>query len=75
MAEAILKDKKTVLSCCAYCDREYGAGGYFVGVPVVLGKTGVEKIIELDLNESERAQFETSLAHVKQLAAKVDKLL
>jgi len=75
MAEAILKDKKTVLSCCAYCNREYGVGGHFVGVPVVLGKTGVEKIIELDLNESERAQFETSLAHVKQLAAKVDKLL
>ena len=75
MAEAILKDKKTVLSCCAYCNREYGVGGYFVGVPVVLGKTGVERIIELDLNESERAQFEKSLAHVKQLAAKVDRLL
>jgi len=75
MAEAILKDKKTMLSCCAYCNREYGVGGHFVGVPVVLGKTGVEKIIELDLNESERAQFEKSLAHVKQLAAKVDRLL
>jgi len=75
MAEAILKDKKTVLSCCAYCDREYGAAGYFVGVPAVLGKNGVEKIIELDLNEAEQAQFDKSLAHVKQLAAKVDKLL
>ena len=75
MTEAILKDKETVLSCCAYCNREYGVGGHFVGVPVVLGKTGVEKIIELDLNESERAQFEKSLAHVKQLAAKVDRLL
>ena len=75
MAEAILKDKKTVLSCCVYCEREYDAGGYFVGVPAVLGKTGVEKIIELDLNRSERAQFSTSLAHVKQLAEKVDKLL
>ena len=75
MAEAILKDKKTLLSCCAYCDSEYHAGGYFVGVPVILGKNGVEKVIELDLNESERAQFEKSLAHVKQLAAKVDKLL
>jgi malate dehydrogenase len=75
MAEAILKDKKTMLSCCAYCNREYGVGGHFVGVPVVLGKTGVEKIIEFDLNESERAQFEKSLAHVKQLAAKVDRLL
>lgn len=75
MAEAILKDKKTVLSCCTYCDSEYNVGGYFVGVPVVLGKNGVEKIIELDLNESEQAQLEKSLAHVKQLVAKVDKLL
>jgi len=75
MAEAILKDKKTVMSCCAYCDSEYGVGGYFVGVPVILGKNGVEKIIELDLNQSEQAGFEKSLAQVKQLAAKVDKLL
>jgi len=75
MAEAILKDKKTVMSCCAYCDSEYDAGGYFVGVPVVLGKDGVEKIIELDLNDSERAQLQKSLTHVKQLTAKVDALL
>jgi malate dehydrogenase len=75
MAEAILKDKKTVLSCCAYCDSEYDAGGYFVGVPAVIGRDGVEKIIELDLNETERGQFEKSLAHVKQLAAKVDAIL
>jgi len=75
MAEAILRDKKTVMSCCAYCDNEYDAGGHFVGVPVVLGKNGVEKIIELDLNKSERDQFKKSLAHVKQLALKVNKLL
>jgi malate dehydrogenase len=75
MAEAILKDKKTEVSCCAYCDSEYDAGGYFVGVPVVLSKNGVEKIIELDLNDSERAQFQKSLAHVKHLAEQVDKLL
>jgi malate dehydrogenase len=75
MAEAILKDKRTVLSCCAYCDRQYDAGGYFIGVPAVLGKSGVEKVIELDLNKSEKSQFEKSLAHVKQLAAKVDELL
>jgi len=75
MAEAILKDKKAVMSCCVYCDREYGAGGYFVGVPVVLGKNGVERVIELDLNRSEQAQFEKSIAHVKQLVVKVDKLL
>jgi len=75
MAEAILKDKKTEVPCCAYCDSEYDAGGYFVGVPVVLGKNGVEKIIELDLNDSELAQFQKSLAHVKHLAEQVDKLL
>ncbi len=75
MAEAILKDKKTEVSCCAYCDSEYDAGGYFVGVPVVLGENAIEKIIELDLNDSERAQFQKSLAHVKHLAEQVDKLL
>jgi malate dehydrogenase len=75
MAEAILKDKKTVISCCVYCENQYNAGGYFIGVPAVLGKNGVEKVIELDLNDSEREQFEKSLAHVKQLAAKVDELL
>lgn len=75
MAEAILKDKKTVLSCCAYCDREYGVGGYFVGVPAVLGKNGVERIIELNLTKSERAEFNKSLAHVRQLVGKVNELL
>ncbi len=75
MADAILSDKKAVISCCAYCDTEYDAGGYYVGVPVVLGKDGVEKIIELELNDSELAQFKKSLDHVKQLAEQVDKLL
>ena len=75
MVEAIMKDRKTVISCCAYCDSEYDAGGYFVGVPAVLSKNGVERVIELDLNESEQARFEKSLAHVKQLVLKVDKLL
>ena len=75
MAEAILRDKRNVISCCAYCDSEYDVGGYFVGVPAVLGGNGIEKVIELDLNESERTQFQGSLEHVKLLAAKVDKLL
>ncbi len=75
MAEAILQDKKTVMSCCAYCDKEYQVGGYFVGVPAVLGKGGVEKVLQLALNESEQAQFAKSLGHVKELAAKVDRLL
>jgi malate dehydrogenase len=75
MARAILKDRKTVISCCAYCDSEYNAGGYFVGVPAVLGAKGVERIIELNLSEKELAQFEKSLGHVKQLTKKVDELL
>jgi len=75
MAEAILKDNKSVLSCCAYCQREYNVGGYFVGVPAILGKDGVERVIELDLNPSEHAQFEKSLSRVKQLVTEVDNLL
>ncbi len=75
MAEAILKDKKSVLSCCAYCDSEYGVGGYFVGVPVVLGSNGLERVIELDLNPDERSLLEKSVEHVKKLSAKVDELL
>ncbi len=75
MAEAILKDKKAEIPCCAYCDTEYNAGGFFVGVPAILGNNGVEKVIELDLNQQENEQFRKSLAHVKQLAEQVDKLL
>ena len=75
MAKAILKNKKSLICCCAYCDSEYSAGGYFVGVPAILGKGGVEKIIELDLNDSELSEFKNSLGHVKELSAKVDGLL
>ncbi len=75
MAEAVLTDNKSEIPCCAYCDKEYNASGYFVGVPAILGAGGVEKIIELDLDESECALFEESLNHVKQLVEKVEKLL
>lgn len=75
MAEAIINDTKAIMPCSAYCQREYDAGGYFVGVPVVLGKEGAELVVELKLNADERAEFDRSLEHVKQLAAKVDKLL
>ncbi len=74
MVEAIIKDKKRVLPCAAYCDKEYGVGGYYVGVPVVLGKDGVERIIELQLTEEERAAFEKSVQAVKQLVAKMNQL-
>jgi len=75
MAEAILKDKKNVMPCCVYCDSEYGAGGCFVGVPAILGAQGVERVIVLDLDSRESKAFAESLAHVKQLVAKVDELL
>ena len=71
MAEAIIRDKRRILPCAAYCDTEYGVGGYFVGVPCMLGGNGVEKVIEVDLNESERAMFEASVTHVKELVASV----
>ena len=54
MVEAIVRDKKRLIPCAAYCDKEYGVGGYYVGVPVVLGTGGVERIIELELAD-ERA--------------------
>jgi malate dehydrogenase len=75
MAEAIVRDTKAIIPCCAYCEKQYGAGGYFVGVPVVLGKDGVEKVVELKLNSAERAEFAKSLEHVRQLASQVDRLL
>ena len=75
MAQAVLLDKKTNLSCCAYCNKEYNVGGYFVGVPVILGADGVEKIIELDLDEKEKRDFAASVQHVKELVNKVQKLL
>ena len=71
MAESIIKDKKRILPCAAYCDKEYGIGGYFVGVPCVLGKDGVERVIEVELDQSERRMFQTSVDHVKELVAAV----
>ena len=67
MAEAYLKDKKKILPCAAYLDGEYGVKGMYVGVPVVLGADGVERIVELELNEVEKAGFESSVGAVKGL--------
>lgn len=75
MTEAILKDKKRILPCCAWCEDEYGVDGGFVGVPVLLGAHGVEKVIELKLNEQEMAQFKASADHVKELVKQVDGLM
>jgi malate dehydrogenase len=67
MVEAIVRDKKRLIPCAAYCDKEYGVGGFYVGVPVVLGTNGVERIIELKLTESENAAFRKSVDAVKEL--------
>lgn len=75
MAEAILKDKKRLLPCCAWCDLEYGVGGGFVGVPVILGSEGVERVIELELTKQEKQLFDASVAHVKELTEQVDVIL
>ncbi len=75
MVESIIRDKKRILPCASYCDKEYGVGGYFVGVPSLLGTKGVERIIEVELNDEERGMFETSVSHVKELCALVDKML
>jgi len=71
MAEAIIRDKKRILPCAAYCDKEYGVGGFFVGVPVILGKDGVERVIEIELDAEEKKMFQTSVDHVKELVKAV----
>ncbi len=75
MVEAIIRDKKRLLPCAAYCDKEYGVGGYYVGVPVVLGTGGVERIIELKLTETEKAAFQKSVDAVKGLVSTMAKLV
>jgi malate dehydrogenase len=71
MVEAILKDKKKILPCAAYLDGQYGTTGLYVGVPVKLGRSGVEQIIEITLTADEQAAFNKSAAAVREL---VDKL-
>src|SRR6202163_4286469 len=71
MVEAILKDKKKILPCAAYLNGQYGTKGLYVGVPVKLGRRGVEQIIEIKLQKDEQAAFDKSAAAVREL---VDKL-
>jgi malate dehydrogenase len=67
MAESYLKDKKRVLPCAALLKGEYGVRDRYIGVPVVIGAKGVERIIEIDLNKQERAMFDNSIAAVDSL--------
>jgi malate dehydrogenase len=67
MAESYLKDKRRVLPCAAFLNGEYGVKGMYVGVPVIIGANGVEKIVEIDLNAAERQMFTKSVEAVKGL--------
>ena len=71
MAEAFLKDQKRVLPCCAYLNGEYGVKGLYVGVPVVIGAKGVERIIEINLNKTEKRAFMESVDAVRNLVGVV----
>ena len=74
MVESIVKDQKRVFPVCIKLDGEYGIDDCYLGVPVILGKNGIEKIIELDLNEEEKAQLEVSRGHVKEVMAVLENL-
>jgi malate dehydrogenase len=67
MAESYLKDKKRVLPCAAYLSGQYGLDGIYVGVPVVIGAGGVERVVEIALDKAERAEFDKSVSSVKGL--------
>ncbi|HEY4719354.1 MAG TPA: malate dehydrogenase, partial [Candidatus Methylomirabilis sp.] len=72
MVEAILKDKKKILPCSAYLKGEYGVHGLFVGVPVKLGRRGIEQIVEVSLTPEEQAAFDKSAAAVRELVEKLE---
>ncbi|MBB6325918.1 malate dehydrogenase [Algoriphagus iocasae] len=74
MVEAILKNQRRVFPVCIKLDGEYGIDDCYLGVPVILGKNGIEKVIELDLNAEEKALLETSRGHVKEVMDVLNKL-
>ena len=65
MAESFLKDKKRVIPCAALCEGEFGIDGYFIGVPTVIGSSGIEKIIEFNLTDDEKDALDNTLNAVK----------
>jgi malate dehydrogenase len=74
MAEAIVKDQRRVFPVCIKLEGEYGIENCYMGAPVILGKNGVEKIIELDLNEEERKDLKVSESHIKEVMEVLDKM-
>ena len=78
MAESYLKDLKKQLPCAAYLNGEYGVKDLYAGVPVIIGKSGIEKIVEIDLSSEEKQNFDHSINAVRELyeaAVKIDILL
>ena len=75
MAESYLRDKKRVLPAEAMCNGEFGIDGLYVGVPTVIGKGGVEKVLEVKLSDSDQALMQKSVDHVKDLVEEVKKRL
>jgi len=75
MAESFLRDKKRVLPAAAHCSGQYGVDGLFVGVPTVIGKGGVEKVLEVELSSDDSAALKASAEHVQDLVKEVDKRL
>ena len=69
MAESYLKDKKRVIPCASLCEGEFGIDGFFIGVPTVIGSGGVEKILEFDLHDDEKASLNETLDAVKKTVA------
>ena len=74
MVEAIVRDQKRIFPVCAWLQGEYGMKDIYLGVPVVLGKNGIEKIIELDLNEDEKALLEESAEAVRNVMSVLDNM-
>jgi malate dehydrogenase len=74
MVEAIVKDQRRVFPCCAWLQGEYGVNDLYLGVPVILGKHGIERIIELDLNEDEKALLQASETAVREVKEVLDGL-
>lgn len=72
MVEVILKDEKRILPCCVKLDGEYGMDDVFLGVPVKLGKNGIEEVIELNLNEGETKLLDESAEHVREVMGTFD---
>ncbi|MBN2370655.1 MAG: malate dehydrogenase [Vicinamibacteria bacterium] len=71
MVEAVLRDKKRILPCATYLDGEYGIRGLFVGVPVILGASGVERILDVDLTGEEKSALQASADHVRQVMSRL----